>query len=103
MDAGRDQVARLMKAVALQGVTREKTIRTTKPDDQASRPADLVERSFTASGPNRLWLADLTYVWTDAGFAYTIGLAGLLVSHLYSLLGSRVNHDTGTSHGQCPL
>ena len=49
MDAGRDQVARLMKAVALQGVTREKTIRTTRPDDQAARPADLVERSFTAS------------------------------------------------------
>ena len=71
MDAGRDQVARLMKAVALQGVTREKTIRTTRPDDQAARPADLVERSFTASAPNRLWLADLTYVWTDAGFAYT--------------------------------
>jgi putative transposase len=71
MDAGRDQVARLMKAVNLQGVTREKTIRTTRPDDQAARPADLVERSFTASAPNRLWLADLTYVWTDAGFAYT--------------------------------
>ncbi len=71
LDAGRDQVARLMKAVNLQGVTREKTIRTTRPDDQAARPADLVERSFTASSPNRLWLADLTYVWTDAGFAYT--------------------------------
>ena len=71
MDAGRDQVARLMKAVALQGVTREKTIRTTRPDDQAARPADLVERSFKAASPNRLWLADLTYVWTDAGFAYT--------------------------------
>lgn len=71
MDAGRDQVARLMKAVALQGVTREKTIRTTRPDDQAARPADLVERSFKAAAPNRLWLADLTYVWTDAGFAYT--------------------------------
>ena len=71
LDAGRDQVARLMKAVHLQGVTREKSIRTTRPDDQAARPADLVERSFTASAPNRLWLADLTYVWTDAGFAYT--------------------------------
>jgi len=57
-----------MKAVALAGVTREKSIRTTRPDDQAARPADLVERSFTASAPNRLWLADLTYVWTEAGF-----------------------------------
>jgi putative transposase len=71
LDAGRDQVARLMKAVNLQGATREKTIRTTKPADLAARPADLVERTFAAAAPNRLWVADITYVWTIAGFAYT--------------------------------
>jgi len=71
MDAGRDQVARLMKAVNLQGATREKTIRTTKPADLAARPADLVERTFAAAAPNRLWVADITYVWTIAGFCYT--------------------------------
>lgn len=71
MDAGRDQVARLMKAVNLQGATREKTIRTTRPADLAARPADLVERTFAAAAPNRLWVADITYVWTIAGFCYT--------------------------------
>jgi len=71
MDAGRDQVARLMKSVGLAGATRTRSIRTTKPADQSARPADLVERTFAAPAPNRLWVADLTYVWTIAGFAYT--------------------------------
>jgi len=71
MDAGRDQVARLMKAEQLQGVTRERSIRTTRPAETAARPADLVQRTFAAPAPNRLWVADLTYVWTIAGFAYT--------------------------------
>ena len=71
MDAGRDQVARLMKAVGLQGVTRERSVRTTKPADQSARPADLVARTFAAGAPNRLWVSDLTYVWTIAGFCYT--------------------------------
>lgn len=68
---GRDQVGRLMRLVGLQGVTRTKRIRTTKPAIVEQRPADLVERVFSASAPNRLWVADLTYVWTRAGFVYT--------------------------------
>jgi len=71
LDAGRDQVARLMKSVGLAGATRERSIRTTKPADLAARPADLVERTFAAAAPNRLWVADITYVWTIAGFCYT--------------------------------
>ena len=71
LDAGRDQVARLMKSVGLAGATRERSIRTTKPADLAARPADLVERTFAAAAPNRLWVADITYVWTSAGFCYT--------------------------------
>lgn len=71
IEAGRDQVARLMRAVGLQGVTRTKRVRTTKPAPVAQRPADLVERVFAASAPNRLWVADLTYVWTRTGFVYT--------------------------------
>ncbi len=70
-EVGRDRVARLMGTLGLAGVTRERSIRTTRPADQASRPDDLVERSFSASAPNRLWVADLTYVWTIGGFAYT--------------------------------
>jgi putative transposase len=71
IETGRDRVARLMRAVGLQGVTRTKRVRTTKPAAVGARPADLVERVFSASAPNRLWVADLTYVWTRAGFVYT--------------------------------
>jgi putative transposase len=52
-------------------VTRTKRIRTTKPAPVSQRPADLVERVFSAVAPNRLWVADLTYVWTRSGFVYT--------------------------------
>jgi putative transposase len=68
---GRDRVARLMGTLGLVGATRERSIRTTRPANLAARPADLVERTFAAPAPNRLWVADLTYVWTIAGFAYT--------------------------------
>ena len=43
---------------------------TTQSDDRASRPADLVDRDFRAPAPNRLWVADLTYVATWQGFSY---------------------------------
>jgi putative transposase len=69
--AGRDQVARLMRAVGLEGATRTKRARTTKPASVADRPADLVQRTFSADAPDRLWVADLTYVSTWSGFAYT--------------------------------
>jgi len=68
---GRDQVGRLMRTLGLAGATRTKRIRTTKPAIVEQRPADLVERVFSAAAPNRLWVADLTYVWTVRGFVYT--------------------------------
>jgi putative transposase len=68
--AGRDHVARLMAALGIAGATRTKKVRTTKPALVEHRPADLVERVFSAPAPNRLWVADLTYVWTRAGFCY---------------------------------
>jgi len=67
---GRDQVARLMRAAGIRGVTRTRRVRTTRSDPAASRPADLVDRDFTADAPNRLWVVDLTYVATWAGVAY---------------------------------
>ena len=67
---GRERVARLMREMGLEGVVRGKSKRTTIPDEMAERPADLVDRKFTAPAPNRLWVADLTYVWTRAGFVY---------------------------------
>lgn len=67
---GRDRVARLMRACSLQGVRRGAFKRTTISSQLAPRPADLVERVFRADRPNRLWVADLTYVATWQGFAY---------------------------------
>ena len=69
-DIGRDQVARLMKTLGIEGVRRGRRIRTTRPDEKAARSPDLVERDFTASEPNRLWVTDLTFVPTWQGVAY---------------------------------
>ena len=63
-------VERLMRQMGLQGVVRGKKTRTTISDEAAARPADLVERDFTAVCPNQLWVADLTYVATWSGFVY---------------------------------
>jgi putative transposase len=67
---GRDQVGRIMAGLGLEGVRRGKAKRTTVAGDLSARPADLVERQFSAPAPNRLWLADITYVWTISGFCY---------------------------------
>ena len=69
-DIGRDQTARLMRLMGIEGVTRRRRVRTTKPDPDGARPADLVDRDFTATAPNRLWVVDLTYVATWQGVAY---------------------------------
>jgi putative transposase len=63
-------VARLMRDLGLRGVIRGKPRYTTLAGDEADRPRDLVDRSFVASAPNRLWVADLTYVRTWSGFVY---------------------------------
>jgi putative transposase len=63
-------VERLMRRLGIQGAVRGKPKRTTIADNTVPRPADLVERDFTAAVPNRLWVADLTYVRTWSGFAY---------------------------------
>lgn len=64
-------VERLMRRLGLRGVIRGKSnVRTTIPDDLASRPLDLVARQFQAPAPNRLWVADLTYVKTHSGWVY---------------------------------
>ena len=70
VEVGRDRVARLMGELGLCGATRTKQVRTTIPAAVSERPADLVERVFSATAPDRLWVADLTYVWTRSGFCY---------------------------------
>jgi putative transposase len=67
---GCKRVARLMRAAELKGVSRRNWIITTVRD-RAARPApDLVERNFSAPAPNHLWVADITYIRTWAGFLY---------------------------------
>jgi len=63
-------VERLMRRMGLTGAVRGKTRRTTIAEESAPRPADLVDRDFSATGPNQLWVADLTYVATWSGFVY---------------------------------
>jgi putative transposase len=64
-------VERLMADMGLRGCRRGRVwVRTTTGDDSLDRPADLVERRFAAEGPNRLWVADLTYVKTHTGWVY---------------------------------
>jgi putative transposase len=67
---GGKRVARLMRAAGLRGVSRRHWIITTVRDRKARPAADLVERNFTAAAPNRLWVADITYIPTWAGFLY---------------------------------
>ncbi len=63
-------VERLTRDLGLEGIRRDRKRRTTTSDGKAPRPADLVERNFSAQRPNALWVADLTYVATWSGFVY---------------------------------
>ena len=63
-------VERLMRTLGLQGVVRGRSCRTTVSDNVADRPPDLVKRQFTATRPNQLWVADITFVATWVGFVY---------------------------------
>src|SRR4029450_2016285 len=67
---GRKRVARLMRALGVHGISRRKWPRTTVRIPVIPSAPDLVARDFTAAGPNRLWVADITYVPTGAGFLY---------------------------------
>lgn len=69
-EVARCTVERLMRQVGLRGVIRAKSPRTTRPAPETDRPADLVERQFTATAPNQLWVADITYIKTFSGWVY---------------------------------
>jgi len=66
----RKRVARLMRAAGLEGVSRRKGWKTTVRDQNARPAPDLVERKFAADGPDQLWVADITYIPTWAGFLF---------------------------------
>jgi putative transposase len=80
-------VERLMRQMGLQGARRGRRRRTTFSDPSAARPADLVNRRFTADRPDRLWVADFTYVATWAGTVY---VAFVIDAHSRRILGWRV-------------
>jgi putative transposase len=63
-------VERLMRELGLAGARRGKKVRTTRTDTAVARAADLVGRQFTPAGPDRLWVADFTYVPTWSGMVY---------------------------------
>lgn len=69
-NVGRKRVARLMAQAGLVGVHRRRFVRTTVRDRDALPAPDLVNRDFSAAGPDRLWVADITYLPTHAGFCY---------------------------------
>ena len=86
-------VERLMGDLGLQGVVRGRRVRTTIPDEAAARPADLVQRNFHPVAPNRLWVADLTYVRTWAGFAY---VAFIIDAYARYIVGWHVSRSLHT-------
>jgi putative transposase len=67
---GKKRIARLMRKAGIQGVSRRRGYKTTRKNPQASPAPDLVDRNFTASRPDQLWVADVTYIPTYAGFMF---------------------------------
>ena len=67
---GKKRIARLMRVAGIAGVSRRRGVITTRRDRDARPAPDLVDRNFTAERPNQLWVADITYVPTVAGFLY---------------------------------
>ena len=92
---GRKRVARLMSQAGLAGVCRRKFVVTTVKSDSRQAP-DLVERNFTAEAPDLLWVADITYIPTWAGFLY---LAVVLDAYSRRIVGwsmaYHARHATG--------
>ncbi len=87
-------VERLMNDLALQGVRRGKRFITTMADPAAARPADLVGRQFSPIAPNRLWVADYTYVSTWSGMVY---VAFVIDAYARRILGWRASTSMRTA------
>ena len=90
---GEKRVARLMREVGITGMSRRRTTRTTiRARDERPAP-DLVDRDFTADTPNQLWVADITYIPTWAGFLY---LAVILDAWSRRIVGWAFSRDLRT-------
>ncbi|MER8734719.1 IS3 family transposase [Mesorhizobium sp. M1227] len=93
-DVARCTVARLMKAMGLEGIIRGKPIRTTVSDKAAPCPRDHVNRQFHAPRPNMLWVSDFTYVATWTGFVY---VAFVIDAYARRIVGWRVSRTAHAS------
>jgi len=93
IDVARCTVERLMKRLGIQGVVRGAKCWTTVCDDALARPADLVNREFTATRPNQLWVADITFVATWAGFVYVAFIIDVFARRI---VGWRVSRSLKT-------
>lgn len=91
--AARCTVARLMRAMGLQGAVRGRRCRTTIPAQAADKPADRVKRQFAVARPNALWVADITFVATWQGFVYT---AFVVDAFARRIVGWRVKRSLST-------
>ena len=91
--AARCTVGRLMRELGLRGVVRGRRVKTTTPVAKAACPADRVNRVFRARRPNAMWLADLTYVATWAGFVYA---AFVIDAYARRIVGWRVSNSLRT-------
>jgi putative transposase len=89
IEAGRDQVARLMRANDMRGASRAKKRFTTKPDPANPRAPDLVKRHFTADRPDALWVADFTYCSTWSGIVYVAFIIDVYSRRLVGWKASR--------------
>ncbi len=93
VEVARCTVERLMRSMGIRGAVRGRKPRTTIPDAEATRSKDLVDRTFTADGPNRLWVADLTYVPVRGGFVYAAFVVDVFSR---KIVGWRVSRSLGT-------
>ena len=91
-DVARCTVARLMRAMGLQGVIRGKPVKTTVSDKVSPCPLDRVNRQFFALAPNMLWLSDFTYVATWQGFVYVAFVIDAFARRIIGWRASRTAH-----------
>ncbi len=92
--AARCRVRRLMRDMGLAGAVRGRAwTTTTQSESSADRPSDLVDRQFTATRPNQLWVADLTYVATWRGFVYVAFVIDIFARRI---VGWRVSSSLAT-------
>ena len=93
MAVARCTVARLMKQLNIQGIRRGKRLRTTISDNKTICPSDKVNRQFTATRPNQLWVSDFTYVSTWQGWLYVAFVIDMFARRI---VGWRVSRSMTT-------